>query len=204
MLSKVPKLLRSYYPNLIWEGAELEQNKVYLTFDDGPIPEVTPWVLDALKDYGAKATFFCIGDNVSKHPEVYQRILDEGHAVGNHTFNHLKGWSQTDQEYLSNVQLAKQVIDSNLFRPPYGRIKKSQITLLEKEYKIIMWSVLSGDYNQRRSPKQCFTNVRKHIKPNAIIVFHDSIKAERNMKYALIKTLELIKDRGLITALFSL
>tara|TARA_R110002049_G_scaffold58799_2_gene159522 strand:+ start:2547 stop:3158 length:612 start_codon:yes stop_codon:yes gene_type:complete len=203
MLASVPKLLRTYYPNLTWEGSSNIENAVYLTFDDGPIPEVTPWVLDLLKEYDIKATFFCIGDNVRKYPDIFERIVSEGHATGNHTFNHIKGWGSSDLEYLKNIELARELIDSKLFRPPYGRIKKSQIELIRKDYQIIMWSVLSGDYNRRRSPSQCFLNVKRNLKSGSIIVFHDSLKAERNMKYALKKTLELIKERGLNASLFS-
>jgi peptidoglycan-N-acetylglucosamine deacetylase len=203
MLTRIPKLLRSYYPNLVWEGDVEQQNAVYLTFDDGPIPNVTPWVLELLKEYNVKATFFCIGDNVKKHPTIYQRILDEGHAVGNHTFNHVKGWGSSDENYIKNVKLAEGLIKSKLFRPPYGRITKSQIALIEKEYTIIMWSVLTGDYNRRRTPNQCFLNLKRHLKPGSIVVFHDSIKAETNMKFALKKTLELMKERGLKASLFS-
>lgn len=202
MLANVPKILRSYYPNLTWEG-DAEGNLVYLTFDDGPIPEITPWVLDLLKEYDIKATFFCIGDNVRKYPHIFKRIITEGHEVGNHTFNHIKGWGSSDESYFKNIAAAAELIDSTLFRPPYGRIKKSQIVHIKKNYRIIMWSVLSGDYNRRRSPEQCFANVEKNIKPGSIIVFHDSIKAERNMKYALKKTLELIKDRGFKASLVS-
>lgn len=202
MLASVPKILRSYYPNLIWEGSSTSEKSVYLTFDDGPIPEITPWVLDLLREYETKATFFCIGDNVRKYPEIYLRIISEGHSVGNHTYNHLKGWGSIDAEYIENVKLASELIDSKLFRPPYGRIKKSQIGLLENDYQIIMWSVLSGDYNRRRSPQQCFLNVKRNIRPGSIIVFHDSIKAERNMKYAVQKTLELFKAQGFTASLF--
>lgn len=202
MLASVPKVLRLYYPNLTWEGSSSSEKNVYLTFDDGPIPEITPWVLDLLKKYETKATFFCIGDNVRKYPELYLRIISEGHSVGNHTYNHIKGWGAIDTEYIENVKLASELIDSRLFRPPYGRIKKSQIGLLENDYRIIMWSVLSGDYNRRRSPQQCFLNVKRNIRPGSIIVFHDSIKAERNMKYALQKTLELFKEQGFTASLF--
>lgn len=203
MIAKIPYLVKKYYPNLIWE-IKTEKQEVFITFDDGPIPDVTPWVLETLKKYQAKATFFCIGENVEKHPEIYQKIIDEGHAVGNHTYNHIKGWEHNDSYYLNNSLKASQLIDSKFFRPPYGRIKKSQIKLLkENNFEIVMWSSLSGDYNKNRSALQCFKNIKNTLKSGSIIVFHDSKKAENNMKIALIKTLEYLKNEGYGTALIN-
>jgi peptidoglycan/xylan/chitin deacetylase (PgdA/CDA1 family) len=197
MIATIPKVFKKIYPLLSWEE-QTNDSEVFLTFDDGPIPEVTPWVLDKLKEFDVKATFFCIGDNVVKHPDIYQQILNDGHAVGNHTQHHIKGWSTEDEVYLKDVENAGAFISSNLFRPPYGRIRKSQIRLIQQlNYHIIMWSVLSGDYNKNRSPKACFNNVRRNIKPGSVVLFHDSLKAERNMKYALVQTLIYMKENGL-------
>lgn len=196
MIANIPKVLKKIYPLLNWDETP-DGNEVFLTFDDGPIPEVTPWVLEKLKEYDVKATFFCIGDNVLKHPKIYQRILDEGHAVGNHTHKHLKGWNTDDGTYLKDIENAGEFISSNLFRPPYGRIKKSQIKLIQSlNYHIIMWSILSGDYNKNRSPEACFNNVKRNLKPGSVVVFHDSIKADNNMRYALEKTLILMRENN--------
>lgn len=196
MIANIPKVLKKIYPLLNWEETP-DGNEVFLTFDDGPIPEVTPWVLEKLKEYDVKATFFCIGDNVLKHPKIYQRILDEGHAVGNHTHKHLKGWNTDDGTYLKDIENAGEFISSNLFRPPYGRIKKSQIKLIQSlNYHIIMWSILSGDYNKNRSPEACFNNVKRNLKPGSVVVFHDSIKADNNMRYALEKTLIFMRENN--------
>lgn len=196
MIANIPKVLKKIYPLLNWEETP-DGNEVFLTFDDGPIPEVTPWVLEKLKEYDVKATFFCIGDNVLKHPKIYQRILDEGHAVGNHTQKHLKGWNTDDGTYLKDIENAGEFISSNLFRPPYGRIKKSQIKLIQSlNYHIIMWSILSGDYNKNRSPEACFNNVKRNLKPGSVVVFHDSIKADNNMRYALEKTLIFMRENN--------
>lgn len=196
MIAYIPKVLKKIYPLLNWDETP-DGNEVFLTFDDGPIPEVTPWVLEKLKEYDVKATFFCIGDNVLKHPKIYQRILDEGHAVGNHTHKHLKGWNTDDGTYLKDIENAGEFISSNLFRPPYGRIKKSQIKLIQSlNYHIIMWSILSGDYNKNRSPEACFNNVKRNLKPGSVVVFHDSIKADNNMRYALEKTLIFMRENN--------
>jgi len=197
MIATIPKVFKKIYPLLSWEE-QTNDSEVFLTFDDGPIPEVTPWVLEKLKEFDVKATFFCIGDNVEKYPDIYKQILKEGHAVGNHTQHHIKGWSTEDEVYLKDIENAGAFISSNLFRPPYGRIRKSQIRLIQQlNYHIIMWSVLSGDYNKNRSPKACFNNVRRNIKPGSVVLFHDSLKAERNMKYALVQTLIYMKENGL-------
>ncbi|MEZ4786377.1 MAG: polysaccharide deacetylase family protein [Flavobacterium haoranii] len=199
--NKITKIIFSKY---IWEIPN-KSNKVYLTFDDGPIPEVTEWVLDVLKEENIKATFFCIGDNIKKHPKIFQRIITEGHAIGNHTFNHLKGWETKTSEYLENFSLCEAEIQSqlnkntNLFRPPYGKIKLSQSRLLRKKgYKIIMWDIISFDFDANTSPEKCFSNVDDKVASGSIIVFHDSLKAEKNLRYALPKTIEAIKKKGYI------
>lgn len=170
---------------------------VYITFDDGPTEEVTPWVLDLLKEHNAKATFFCLGKKVEMHPEIFERIVNEGHAVGNHTYSHLKGWETRTGQYVEDVDLANHLIKSDLFRPPYGRIKGTQSRILRKRYKIIMWNILSMDYSRWVTPKRCASIVLNNLRPGAIIVFHDSKKAETNMKYGLVKLLEQVRKRGL-------
>ena len=196
-LVKSPILIKKYYSQLIWDIPNGE-NKIYLTFDDGPIPQVTEWVLDLLLHYKVKATFFCIGDNVIKNPVIYQRIIKEGHAVGNHTQNHLKGWKTVNEIYIKNIEECAGHVASNLFRPPYGRIKKTQLKDIKGSYKIVMWDVLSGDFDLKTSPEKCYHNVVKNTKSGSIIVFHDSIKASENLKYALPKTIEFLLEKGYV------
>lgn len=176
------------FGNLIWRIAQSDE--VFLTFDDGPIPEATPWVLDQLNKYNAKATFFCVGENVDRYPEIYYRILEEGHSVGNHTYNHLNQWNTKNNEYLKNVDKASKSILSDLFRPPYGKITPTIISKLRKEYDIIMWDVLSGDFDPSISKEDCLENVTQNAKKGSIIVFHDSIKAIDKLKFVLPKVLD--------------
>jgi len=200
---RVPFFLPWLYPDLIWRIPTIEK-VIYLTFDDGPVPGPTDFVLETLKKYSCKATFFCIGDNIRKHPEVFKKIMEEDHVIGNHTFNHLKGWSTPLAEYVENVkQFDEQVRMENgvskieLFRPPYGRITQSQIKSL-KDYKIVMWDVLSIDYNKNVSPEACFKNSVNATCPGSIVVFHDSLKAERNMMYALPRFIEHFLEQGYV------
>lgn len=198
-LVKTPKLVQRTFPKRIWAFPN-EKSKVYLTFDDGPIPEVTPWVLDTLKSNNAKATFFCIGDNVQKHGDIFNRILIEGHSIGNHTFNHLNSRRSNEKEYLENVALAQTTLgDKNkamLFRPPYGQLSIRKEKLLRNQgYKIVMWDVLSYDFDATISEEKCLENVLKHIKPGSIVVFHDSLKAENNLRFALPKVLKYIAKK---------
>jgi peptidoglycan/xylan/chitin deacetylase (PgdA/CDA1 family) len=191
-----PKFLTKIFPNLIWCIPD-ETEAVFLTFDDGPTKDLTPWVLDQLKKYDAKATFFCLGKNVEMNPEIFERIKAEGHIIGNHTYSHLKGWATQTAQYVQDVDFANGFLKSKLFRPPYGRIKPSQFKILKQRYKIIMWDVLSMDYSKRVSPRRVVNNVNNHLHPGAIIVFHDSKKAERSLRYALPRVLESISQKGL-------
>lgn len=195
-------IIKKLFSNYVWEIPNNE-NKVYLTFDDGPTPEITEWTLSQLKEYNAKATFFCIGDNIRKYPEIFHKVLDEGHSIGNHTFNHLNGWKTSIKDYLKNTDRCnKETRNSihetqNLFRPPYGKIKPSQSKLLRKfGYKIIMWDIISYDFDATISKEQCLKNVLKNVKSGSIIVFHDSKKAFSNLEYALPRTLEFLKEKG--------
>ena len=190
-----PKFFTLFFPRLVWRMPS-KTSTIYLTFDDGPTERVTSWVLDKLREYDAKATFFCLGKNVEKHPDIFQRITDEGHAVGNHSYSHLKGWATPTSQYVQDVDLANDILNTKLFRPPYGRIKRSQVRLLKQRYKIVMWSLLSMDYSRWVTPKRCAKIVTKNLRPGSIVVFHDSIKAEANMRFGLVKLLEEVKRRG--------
>ena len=192
----MPRWIRKLYPGCIWEMPR-NSKKIYLTFDDGPHPEITPYVLEMLKRYNAKATFFCIGKNVQAHPELYDRILEEGHSVGNHTYSHLNGWKSGCPEYLADIAEARRWIKSVLFRPPYGRIKRSQLTQIRKEgYKPVMWNVLSADFDKRLRPEDCIRNVTGSAGPGAVIVFHDSEKAWPRLEKTLPAVLEYYSKAG--------
>ena len=194
-LVKTPKLVQRYFRKRVWAFSS-QADRIYLTFDDGPIPEVTIWVLQELKKYNAKATFFCIGDNVRKHPKIFQQIVDDDHAFGNHTFHHLNGWNTSSEDFMNDVTQAEEIINSKLFRPPYGKLTGKQAALLrERGFSIIMWNVLSADFDIKISKEQCLQNVLKNIQPGSIIVFHDSLKAEENLKYTLPKVLQFIAEK---------
>ncbi|MCA1746550.1 MAG: polysaccharide deacetylase family protein [Bacteroidales bacterium] len=169
---------------------------VYLTFDDGPTPGVTEWVLEQLEKYGAGATFFCLGCNVKRHPEIYAKILAAGHAVGNHSYSHMKGFRSSVSSYVADVDRAAELIDSKLFRPPYGRILPAQVRSLRERYRIIMWSVLSVDYDRKLSGRQVVRNVVENVHPGSVIVFHDSVKASKNLYHALPRVLEYLAEEG--------
>jgi peptidoglycan/xylan/chitin deacetylase (PgdA/CDA1 family) len=197
-LVKTPWWLRALYPSLTWRIKEPGKT-VYLTFDDGPHPTATNFVLDQLKQYNAKASFFCIGKNVAAHPSIYRRIIEEGHSVGNHTNNHTNGWKVKDEAYLKDIADASVLINSNLFRPPYGRIKRSQIRTFKiqnSKFNIVMWDVLSGDFDTDLTGEACLGYVLYHTKPGSIIVFHDSEKAWEKMRYALPKVLAHFTQKG--------
>jgi len=234
---ETPKFVQRMFPERVWtfQNSDLHaaktRNTIYLTFDDGPIPEVTLWVLEELKKHHARATFFCIGENIEKHPDLFRRIIAQGHSVGNHTFNHRNGWKTSTEEYIDNVLKVEEEImkwskveslmsedkinsnfpipnqpstinyqpstHSNLFRPPYGKLTSRQSQILrQKGYKIIMWDVLSGDFDASISEDNCFRNVSENIKPGSIVVFHDSLKAEEKLRYVLPMVLEVISEKG--------
>lgn len=184
LLVRPPQILRKLYKGSVWRMTKNEPI-IYLTFDDGPIPELTPWVLDILRQYEIKATFFCVGENINKHPEIFKRIIDEGHQVGNHTYNHLKGWKTHNNSYFDNIAKCQTLTQTDLFRPPYGRITKSQYRALLLDYRIIFWDVLSYDYDALVSPEKCLDNCLKYTRNGSVIVFHDNIKAQKNLKFAL-------------------
>ena len=201
-LITTPKILRFFYPSFLWEMPKGEK-KLYLTFDDGPHPTITPQVLEILKKFNAKATFFCIGNNVNKYKDTFELIKKEGHSVGNHTFNHERGWKTKTSDYIKSVKEADALIQSPLFRPPHGRIKSSQIRAIKnlrisesQNLKIVAWTVISYDWDKSLSPEDCFNNVIKNSDDGSIIVFHDSEKAVDNMIPALTKVLEYYTDKG--------
>jgi peptidoglycan/xylan/chitin deacetylase (PgdA/CDA1 family) len=195
MSIQVPDLLRPLLGKLTWRR-DPSSEVIYITFDDGPVPEVTPLVLDLLDKYNIKATFFCVGDNVRKHPEVYAEVVGRGHKTGNHTFNHIKGFSFSEDEYVANVEKAAEYIDSELFRPPYGRIKRSQIKRLQSKYEIIMWDLITYDYDRKLSKESILRSVKHYSRNGSIIVFHDSIKAKDNMLAVLPMAIEYWNSQG--------
>ena len=193
-----PFFIRKIFSDRIWSLTG-NPNDIYLTFDDGPHPEITPFVLDELKKFNAKATFFCIGKNVELYPDVYSRIIEEGHTVANHTYSHMNGVKSKDEDYLADIYRAKKIIDSNLFRPPYGRITRFQQNCLKHpryNLKTIMWSVLSGDFDKSISKEKCLKNVLSRTKKGSVVVFHDSEKAAEKMMYALPAVLKYFSDKG--------
>ncbi|MBU2553511.1 MAG: polysaccharide deacetylase family protein [Bacteroidetes bacterium] len=195
MYVKPPLLLKLMMPWLSWD-IKTDEKVIYLTFDDGPHPEITPQVLDILDTFKASATFFCVGENVQKYPLVFTSVIDRGHRVGNHTYNHLKGWNTDNKAYYANIEKADKLIASNLFRPPHGLITPRQAWRLKKKYRLIMWSVISYDFSQQISPEQCLENVLKHSRPGTIAVFHDSEKSAKNMLAALPLYLRTMTERG--------
>ncbi len=195
LIVRPPYFITSLMPRMTW-GFYGQLRKVFLTFDDGPTPGVTPWVLDRLREYDAKATFFCLGRNVDHFPDIYRQVIEEGHSVGNHTYSHLKGFGSTNRQYFEDIELARQLIHSDLFRPPYGRIWPSQVNQIVEKYRIIMWDVLSIDYNRKVPGEQIVRNVTGNVRSGSIVVFHDSAKARKNLYYALPRVLEYLSDQG--------
>ena len=195
MRLKPPKFIRWLMPDLIWEMKD--RSAVYLTFDDGPTPGITEWILSSLDKYDAKATFFVLGKNAEMYPDLYRRIVEAGHRIGNHTYSHQKGWGMSLERYIEDVDFANDLLHTELFRPPYARITPAQARALAKRYKLVMWDVLSRDYNRALSPRTCLRNVTRYLEGGSIVVFHDSEKSFRNMSYALPRTLQVVRDMGL-------
>ncbi len=198
-LVKTPNMIPKLFRNHIW-CFPTKKKVLYLTFDDGPTPEITEWVLDTLKQYNAKATFFCIGKNIEQNPKIFQKIIEQGHAIGNHTYNHEKGWETANIEYLDSILKTEKLIQkSKIFRPPYGKIKPSQTKLLiEHNYKVIMWSVLSGDFDSEITSEKCLNNVLKNTEKGSVIVFHDSIKAFEKLQIVLPQILAYFSKKGYV------
>lgn len=190
--SRLPAL---FFPSLIWR-VKTRSKLIYLTFDDGPVPEVTPQVLDILDAFGWKATFFCVGENVVKYPDLYQEILARGHRTGNHSYNHIRGFRYATEEYVQNVKKASEMIQSKLFRPPHGRIKLAQLKALRKEYDIVMWDVITYDYDRGRSPERILKTIRRNLRKGSVVVFHDSLKAKANVLEVLPKALAFWQSKG--------
>lgn len=212
--AKTPGFVKSLFPSFIW-NIDTKSKELYLTFDDGPTPEITDWVLDTLNEYNAKATFFCIGNNIEAHPDIFQNILENRHSIGNHTYNHLKGWKTKTKTYLGDVDLTDSVIqfqfqdtafsefyiqkNPKLFRPPYGKFKAKQSKQLQKAgYKIVMWDVLSYDWDNSVSEETCLKTITSTAKEGSVVVFHDSEKASRNLKYALPRVLKFYDEKGFV------
>ena len=213
---KTPLVVKKMFPNYVWDIATDEQI-IYLTFDDGPTPEITEWTLKTLDEFNAKATFFCIGNNVEKHPEIFQQILNDGHSIGNHTHNHIKGWKTSTEDYVANVLKAQEVMSSefrvqssefneksdskisNLFRPPYGQLKNKQGKALRKlGYNIIMWDVIAFDWEAAISSEKCLNNVLTKTENGSIVVFHDSVKTSKHLQFVLPKVLEYFSEKGFV------
>ena len=194
-VERPPLLYRMLFPETVWR-LHFKPRTVYLTFDDGPIPEVTPWVLDTLDQYGIKATFFCVGENVQRNPDLFQEIINRGHSVGNHTMNHMQGAKVKTDVYLDNVEQANNLIHSTLFRPPHGLLRWAQSKVVRSRFAIIMYDLVSHDYSRKLSGEDVLNNIKTYARNGSIIVFHDSLKAEKNMKYALPRAIEWLRKQG--------
>lgn len=195
-IEQPPLLYRILFPKAVWRIKRKKRRVVYLTFDDGPVPEVTPWVLDTLDHYGVKATFFMVGDNVARNPQLFDEIKRRGHGYGNHTMNHLQGMKTTLADYIHNIDQANELIDSSLFRPPHGLMKWSQARAIKERYNIIMYDLVTRDYSRQMNGEEVLANVRRYVRNGSIIVFHDSLKAEKNLRYALPRAIEWLKEQG--------
>lgn len=195
-IERPPLLYRLLFPEAIWRIKRHRRKVVYLTFDDGPIPEVTPWVLDTLDRYGIKATFFMVGDNVARHPGLLAEVRRRGHSVGNHTMHHLQGMKVTTYRYIHDITEANDFIDSPLFRPPHGLLRWKQARVIKDRYNLVMYDLVTRDYSRKLTPEQVLNNVKRYARNGSIIVFHDSLKAEKNMKEVLPQAIEWLRSRG--------
>lgn len=196
LIEQPPLLYRILFPKAMWRIKRKKQSVVYLTFDDGPIPEVTPWVLDTLDRYGIKATFFMVGDNARRHPWLVEEIKKRGHSYGNHTMHHLQGLKVSKVRYMRDITEANKYIDSALFRPPHGLMRPSQAQAIKNRYNIVMYDLVTRDYSYKLKGEEVLKNVKKYARNGSIIVFHDSLRAENNLKYALPRAIEWLKDNG--------
>ena len=194
-IEQVPEFVRNLYPKALWR-MNPDVKAVYLTFDDGPIPVVTPWVIDQLGRYGIKATFFMVGDNVHKFPQEYMQVVENGHRIGNHTYNHLKGLFTKTSDYIENVDQADAFLHSDLFRPPHGLLRQSQYRELSKRYQLVMWDLVTRDYSLRLYGEDVLANVKRLVRNGSIITFHDSIRSESNLKYALPRAIDWLLEQG--------
>ena len=194
-IEQPPRFIRWLYPRACWR-MNTSERVVYLTFDDGPIPEVTPWVLDVLDRYKIKATFFMVGDNVRKHPDEYKMVVERGHRIGNHTYNHLKGLGQRTECYMANVDKADCHLKTALFRPPHGLMRARQYRALSKRYRVVMWDLVTRDYNPKLTGEQVLAKVKKYVRPGSIITFHDSLRSVHNLHYALPRAIEWLQAEG--------
>ncbi len=195
-IEQPPLLYRLLFPEAVWRVKKRKRKVAYLTFDDGPIPEVTPWVLDTLDRYGVKATFFFVGDNVRKYPHLYEEVKRRGHSYGNHTMHHLQGFKTPRMRYMRDITEADALIDSPLFRPPHGLLRWAQAKAIKKHYNIVMYDLVTRDYSIKMTPALVFYNIRRYARNGSIIVFHDSLKAERNMKEVLPRAIEWLRNEG--------
>lgn len=196
LIEQPPLFYRLLFPEAIWRVRRNRRKVVYLTFDDGPIPEVTPWVLDLLDTYNIKATFFMVGDNARRSPHLVEEVLRRGHSIGNHTMHHLQGFKVRSIKYMRDITEAAAYIDSNLFRPPHGLLRWEQARAIKKHYNIVMYDLVTRDYSKRLSWEAVFGNVKKYARDGSIIVFHDSLKAENNLCKALPASIEWLKEQG--------
>ncbi|MCD8029413.1 MAG: polysaccharide deacetylase family protein [Bacteroides sp.] len=197
LIEQPPQFFRALYPGALWRICP-EERAVYLTFDDGPIPEVTPWVLDLLRKHGIKATFFMVGDNIRKYPDIYRMVVEEGHRVGNHTFNHIRGFRFRTKNYMANTEKANEIMQTDLFRPPHGHMRFTQYRMLRKKYRVVIWDVVTRDYSKKLRGPQVLANVMKYTRNGSIITFHDSLKSwkNHNLQYALPRSIEFLKKEG--------
>lgn len=194
-IEQPPQIVRWLYPGAWWR-MNSDEKAVYLTFDDGPIPEITPWVLDLLDRYGIKATFFMVGDNVRKHPAEFEMVKARGHRIGNHTYNHLRGFECRTDDYIANIEKANEKLRTNLFRPPHGHMRQMQYRKLKEQYHIVMWDLVTRDYSKHLGGKEVLSKVKRYVRNGSIITFHDSLKSEQNLKYALPRSIEWLLQQG--------